>query len=123
MKQLLAALAALLVAAPLAAQDQAPPTFRTGVDVITVDAWYATGPFIKAVQRLGWGVVAVLKQKHYEIYGEATRLSPQLPTQAHEWKGRRVMLQEVKDLPFTDEQIGPMRVVMAEESWKENQQS
>ena len=91
-------------------------------DVITVDAWYATGPFIKAVQRLGWGVVAVLKQKHYEIYGEATRLSPQLPTQAHEWKGRRVMLQEVKDLPFTDEQIGPMRVVMAEESWKENQQ-
>jgi VWFA-related protein len=44
MKTLLAALAAWLVAAPLAAQGQAgadaqapPPTFRTGVDVITVD--------------------------------------------------------------------------------------
>ena len=44
MKTLIAALAALLVAAPLAAQGQPgadaqaqQPTFRTGVDVITVD--------------------------------------------------------------------------------------
>ena len=45
MKTLIAALAALFVAAPLAAQGQSaadaqaqqPPTFRTGVDVITVD--------------------------------------------------------------------------------------
>src|SRR4029079_7413848 len=44
MKTLIAALAALLVAAPLAAQGQSnadpqaqQPTFRTGVDVITVD--------------------------------------------------------------------------------------
>jgi hypothetical protein len=36
-------------------------------DAVTVDAWYATGPFIKAVQRLGWGVVAVLKQQRYEF--------------------------------------------------------
>jgi hypothetical protein len=91
-------------------------------DVITVDAWYATGPFIKAVQRLGWGVVAVLKQQRYEIYGEATRLSVQLQTHEFAWRDRRVKLKEVKDLPFTDEQIGPMRVVIAEEEWSQNQQ-
>jgi hypothetical protein len=91
-------------------------------DVITVDAWYATGPFIKAVQRLGWGVVAVLKQERYDIYGEATRLSAQVQTEQFEWKTRQVCLKEVKDLDFTDEQIGPMRVVIAEEKWHENQQ-
>ena len=44
MKQLLSRLAAFLIAAPLGAQGQSPtqgqaqqPTFRTGVDVITVD--------------------------------------------------------------------------------------
>ena len=44
-------------------------------DVVTVDAWYATGPFLKAVQRLGWGVVSVLKQARYEMYQAATALS------------------------------------------------
>jgi hypothetical protein len=90
-------------------------------DAITVDAWYATGPFIKAVQQLGWGVVAVLKQERYEIYGEATRLRAQVPVQKFEWKRRQVQLQEVKDLDFTDEQIGPMRVVIAQENWNQNQ--
>lgn len=91
-------------------------------DAITVDAWYATGPFIKAVQRLGWGVVAVLKQERYEIYGEATRLSAQAPAQRFEWEGRQVCLKDVKDLEFTDAKIGPIRVVTAEENWTENQQ-
>jgi hypothetical protein len=91
-------------------------------DAITVDAWYATGPFIKAVQRLGWGVVAVLKQERYEIYGEATRLSAQTKPQRFEWEGRQVCLKEVKHLEFTDAKIGPMRVVTAEENWTENQQ-
>jgi hypothetical protein len=90
-------------------------------DVVTVDAWYATGPFIKAVQRLGWGVVAVLKQEHYDIYGEATRLSAQVRTESFEWKSRQVSLKEVKDLDFTDREIGLMRVVIAEENWNENQ--
>jgi len=91
-------------------------------DVITVDAWYATSPFIKAVQRLGWGIVAVLKQQRYDIYGEATRLSAQVKTQEFEWKGRQVQLKEIKDLPFADESIGPMRVVIADEQWSERQQ-
>ena len=36
-------------------------------DVVTVDAWYATEPFFKAVRKLGWPVVAVLKQERYDI--------------------------------------------------------
>lgn len=90
-------------------------------DVITVDAWYAKGPFIKAVQRLGWGIVAVLKQQRYEIYQEATRLSAGAAARVFEWQGRVVHLQEVKHLPFTDGQIGLMRVVLAEEKWSEKQ--
>jgi len=90
-------------------------------DVVTVDAWYATGPFIKAVQRLGWGIVAVLKQERYDIYQEATRLSAFEKPDCFEWKGRQVQLKEVKQLPFTDEQIGLMRVVLAEETWNEKQ--
>jgi VWFA-related protein len=39
----IAALAAVLLAAPAVAQDQAPPTFRTGVDVITVDVGAVDG--------------------------------------------------------------------------------
>lgn len=90
-------------------------------DVVTVDAWYATGPFIKAVQRLGWAVVSVLKQERYEIYQEATRLSAGQKARCFEWEGRQVQLKEVNHLPFTDEQLGPLRVVLAEERWSQNQ--
>jgi hypothetical protein len=31
-------------------------------DVVVADAWYAKGPFLKAVGALGWAVVVVLKQ-------------------------------------------------------------
>ena len=90
-------------------------------DVVTVDAWYATGPFIKAVQRLGWGVVSVLKQARYEIYQEATALTRGQPPRAWHQGGRAVDLWEVKALPFTDAAVGPMRVVLAEERWEERQ--
>jgi hypothetical protein len=86
-------------------------------DAVTVDAWYATGPFIKAVQHLGWGLVAVLKQERYEIYQEATRLAVREKAERFEWEGRTVELKQVKDLPFTDERIGLMRVVLAQEKW------
>jgi hypothetical protein len=92
-------------------------------DVVTVDAWYATGPFIKAVQRLGWGVIAVLKQEHYDIYQEATALMTQARTASWKWEDRHIELREVKDLPFTDAAIGTMRVVQAHEYWSERRQS
>jgi hypothetical protein len=88
-------------------------------DVVTVDAWYATGPFLKAVQRLGWGVVSVLKQERYEIYQEATAVSREQKPRAWRWEDRAVDLWEVKNLPFTDAAIGPVRVVLAKERWTE----
>jgi hypothetical protein len=88
-------------------------------DVVAADAWYAQGPFIKAVQRLGWGIVVVLKQQRYEIYQEASALSRKEKSQVWQEQGRQIELWEVKDLPFTDKQIGSMRVVLAEESWKQ----
>lgn len=88
-------------------------------DAVTVDAWYATGPFIQAVQRLGWGVVAVLKQERYEIYQEATALMTQARPVTWQEAERQIELRDVKDLPFTDPAIGPMRVVQAREHWSE----
>jgi len=88
-------------------------------DVVTVDAWYATGPFVKAVQRLGWGVVSVLKQERYEIYQEATALTRDQAPHHHQWEDRAVQLWEARDLSFTDAAIGPMRVVLAEEQWRQ----
>lgn len=88
-------------------------------DIVTVDAWYAKGPFVKAVQRLGWGVVSVLKQERYEIYQEATVLTRDQAPQHHQWEDRAVQLWEARDLGFTDAAIGPMRVVLAKEQWTE----
>jgi len=89
-------------------------------DVVSVDAWYATGPFLRAVRKLGWGVVSVLKQERYEIYQEATVLSRDQAPQRLRWEDREVALREVKDLPFGE--AGPVRVVLAEERWTERQQ-
>lgn len=33
------------------------------IDVVTVDAWYAKSPFLRAVEKMGWGWVGVLKQE------------------------------------------------------------
>jgi len=89
---------------------------RAFFDAITVDAWYTKGPFLRAVQKLGWGVVAVLKQERFEVYQETTALTqPQgAPALAMGRPSRRPV--EVKDLSFTEVR-GPVRVVVAEENW------
>jgi len=89
-------------------------------DAVTVDAWYATGPFLGAVRKLGWGGVSVLKQQRYEIYQEATVLSREHPPQVFRWEERDVALREVKELEFGE--AGAVRVVLAEERWTERQQ-
>lgn len=86
-------------------------------DVVTVDAWYATGPFLRAVQKLGWGVVSVLKQERYEIYQEATALSRGQAPRRWSWENRRVQLREVSALDFGV--AGAVRVVLADEQWTE----
>lgn len=88
-------------------------------DAVTVDAWYATGPFILAVDKLGWGVVSVLKQERYEIYREATALMPAQPALKWQSNGREIQLWEVKDLDFTEPALGKLRVVVANEAWTE----
>jgi hypothetical protein len=90
-------------------------------DVVTVDAWYASGSFIRAVQRLGWAVVSVLKQERFEVYQEATTLSHQQKPQSMRREDREVDLWEVKGLEFTEQPIGPVRVVLAQEQWVEVQ--
>jgi hypothetical protein len=91
-------------------------------DVVTVDAWYATGSFIRAVQRLGWGVVSVLKQERFEIYQEATTLSRQQEPESMRREDRLVQLWEIKGLEFSEQPIGLVRVVLAQEDWAEVQQ-
>jgi hypothetical protein len=97
------------------------PRFFDGVNV---DAWYPKGPFLKAVQRLGWGVVCVLKQERYEVYQETSALLAQTPSQSFvspDWpQPRAITLREVRDLSFTDEAIGAVRVVVSDEKWEEN---
>jgi hypothetical protein len=87
-------------------------------DAVTVDAWYTTGPFVRAVQKLGWGVVSVLKQERYEVYQEATALMQTQPPRHWQWQERQVDLWEVSELRFTEVR-GAVRVVVAEESWSE----
>lgn len=92
-------------------------------DAITVDAWYVRGPFLRAVDQLGWGWVVVLKQEEMEAYQEALQLTqgqkPQVAFEDQERK-RQVQLWEVKDLRFSQEYRRPIRVVRSEEHWLEN---
>ena len=90
-------------------------------DVVTLDAWYAKGPTIKSIQRLGWAPVAVLKQERYEVYQETTVLAQAQQPLHWQHADRQIELREVRDLPFTDDAIGPIRVVCADEKWEQVQ--
>jgi hypothetical protein len=90
-------------------------------DLVVVDAWYANGPFLKAVvQELNWPVIAVLKQESREAYQEALALTrDQAPTQVVQRDGRQVEIWDVRQVRFTDSYPGPVRVVRARERWTE----
>lgn len=92
-------------------------------DAITVDAWYVQGPFLRAVEKLGWSWVVVLKQERREAYQEALQLSQgEKPVWSFEdeQRKRQVRLWEVKALRLS-EGYGkkPFRVVRSEEQWEE----
>ena len=87
-------------------------------DLVTVDAWYATEPFFKAVRKLGWPVVAVLKQERYDIYKEATDLSREQTPKEMQINERQIKLWDLRHLSFG--QSSSMRVVLAQESWEQN---
>jgi hypothetical protein len=94
-------------------------------DALTADAWYAKGPFLRAVQKLGWSWVVVLKREDMDVFQEARQLSQgQKPGAAFddEERNRQVRLWEVKDLEFSQEYGQPVRVVRSEEQWTETRQ-
>jgi len=91
-------------------------------DAITVDGWYAQGPFLRSVQKLGWEWIVVLKDERREVYQEAQQLSQgQKPGAVFEdlERGRQVELWEVKDLDFSEGYGGKVRVVRSLEQWIE----
>lgn len=91
-------------------------------DAITVDGWYAQGPFLRSVKKLGWEWIVVLKDERREVYQEAQQLSQgQKPGAAFEdlERGRKVQLWEVKDLDFSEGYGGKVRVVRSLEQWIE----
>jgi hypothetical protein len=74
-------------------------------DGISADAWYAKGPFLRAIDKLGWLWIVVLKRQDMEVYQEALQLSQcQQPCAAFldELRDRRVQLWQVKNLRFSD---------------------
>jgi len=93
-------------------------------DGISADAWYAKGPFLRAVDKLGWWWIVVLKREDMEVYQEALQLSRgQQPcaTFRDEPRDRQVQLWEIKDLHFSDgyTQNQPVAVVISDERWTE----
>jgi Transposase DDE domain len=92
------------------------------VDAVTMDAWYVQGPFLQAVDKLGWAWVVVLKQERLEVLQEARSLSAgQKPAQRFhdDERQRDVSLWEVQDLTFSKSYGRPVRVVHSREEWTE----
>jgi hypothetical protein len=91
-------------------------------DGITADAWYAKGPFLRAVDKLGWLWIVVLKREDMEVFQESIQLSKdQKPSVAFrdEERERQVQLWEVKDLHFSDgyTKTHSVQVVRSDERW------
>jgi hypothetical protein len=97
---------------------------RLGVrflDVVTVDVWYTKSPFLQAVRKLGWEVVAGLKQTDYEACQEAGALRPAQAQVLLAEAGRQVQLREVRDLWLTQKPLPKVRVVLSDERWEQRQ--
>jgi hypothetical protein len=93
-------------------------------DAITIDSWYVQGPFLKAVEKLGWSWIVVLKQERMEVFQEARQLSqghsPDCQFRDEERK-RDIQLWEIKDLSFSKAYGRKVRVVHSHETWTETQ--
>ena len=94
-------------------------------DAITIDSWYVQGPFLKALDKLGWTWVVVLKQERMEVFQEARTLSAgAAPTQEFYDPGRerKVQLWAVWDLNFSKTYGYGRRVgvVHSQEHWTQS---
>lgn len=93
-------------------------------DGISADAWYAKGPFLRAIDKLGWLWIVVLKRQDMEIYGEALELSRGQKSCAafrDEQRDRQVQLWKVTDLRFSDGYTNSQQVtvLISDEQWTE----
>jgi hypothetical protein len=91
-------------------------------DAITLDAWYVQGPFLKAVDKLGWMWQVVLKQERMEVLQEARQLSQAKTPEEQfydETRDREVHLWKVEDLNFSESYPRPVWVVHSQENWTE----
>jgi len=93
-------------------------------DGITADAWYAQGPFLRALDKLGWRWVVVLKREDMEAFQEAVQLSKDQKPGAQfrdEPRRRQVQLWQIKDLRYSDGYTRgrSVQVVRSEERWTE----
>jgi DDE family transposase len=93
-------------------------------DFLTVDSWYVQGPFLKALDKLGWAWMVVLKQERMEVFQEARALSAKAaPTREFydEVRKRRVKLWAVWDLNFSKTYGYGRKVgaVHSQEQWTE----
>jgi len=89
-------------------------------DALTIDSWYVQGPFLQAVEKLGWEWIVVLKQERMEVFQEARALSAaQKPALEFydEMRDRQVQLWEVNDLDFSESYGAKVRVVHSQEQW------
>lgn len=91
-------------------------------DGITTDAWYAQGPFLRALDKLGWLWIVVLKRQDMEVFQEAVQLSKNQKPSAEfrdEQRQRQVQLWEIKHLHFSDgyTQSKSVQVVRSDERW------
>jgi len=92
------------------------------VDGVTIDGWYARGPFLRSVEKLGWEWIVVLKREDMDVYQEAHRLSQgQEPCAEFDDAARKrhVQLWQVRDLDFSEGYGRRVRVVRSEERWGE----
>jgi hypothetical protein len=92
-------------------------------DAVTIDSWYVQGPFLKAVEKLGWAWVVVLKQERMEVFQEARALSAAQKPGVEFYdpaRDRQVQLWEVRDLDFSQSYGRKVRVVHTLEQWVEN---
>lgn len=89
-------------------------------DAISADAWYAKGPFLEAVRKLGWKWVVVLKRSDMDVYKEAFHLTQGKKPAAlfhDKERERRVQLWQIGDLDFSETYTKPVCVVRSREQW------
>ena len=94
---------------------------RRFFDVITVDAWYTNTPLVRAVRRLGWGIVSVFKQARFTAYQEASILAPTQKAECFTAADRQIVLREVRDLTLAEDGEERIRVVLGDETWVQTQ--